>query len=75
MIGLMDNSDKTATVSIPHIVSKNESIVKENINRMKMKWKINETLDMKNTILKFTIPLDEINSRLDNTEDQEDLKA
>lgn len=28
-----------------------------------------ETLDMKNTILKFT-PLDEINSRLDNTEDQ-----
>lgn len=29
-----------------------------------------ETLDMKNTILKFTIPLDEINSRLDNTEDR-----
>ena len=29
-----------------------------------------ETLDTKNTILKFTIPLDEINSRLDNTEDR-----
>lgn len=52
------------------------SIVKENMRRMKLKMEDMErksqmeVLDMKNTILPFTISLERLNSRVDTTEEK-----